>query len=458
MCAIGTEQHDFSIEEIEIYNTMAKQLAYLLDLEYLAIHDDLTGLYNFTFLLRNFDRIQTHDFTLLYFDLDRFKYINDTYSHATGDLILQKVAERLSKLKQGSEISARFNGDEFVVLIPTIDCEEINQTAEKLLNLIAEPFLIQDHEFHLTASIGISLFPQDGNTMEELIKHADIAMYRAKDYGKNNYQYFTYDMNETIHRTTVIGQRLPKAIENKEFVIHYQPQYHFNTKKMIGIEALIRWDQGRGGFVSPGDFIPVAEETGLIIPIGHWVLEQACKDLKEIHQSGFNSIRVAVNVSAKQFLSPYFIHKVQEALDISNLDPKFLELEITENVALENIERTLFHVRVLQKMGVSIAIDDFGTGYSSLSYLKRFPFNKVKLDRSFIQEIIDNTREQSIVKSIIGMSHGLGMSVVAEGVESKEQGLLLEKLGCNYGQGFYLGRPMPLEKLKKEIESQKVSS
>ncbi len=424
-------------------------------LNYMAFHDTLTGLPNRSLF---YDRINhglaraqrsSNKVVLMLLDLDRFKNINDSLGHDAGDLLLKAVSRRLHESIRGMDTIARLGGDEFVVVLEGInDVEDVTYIANKLLTTLARPINILGHEISTTVSIGISIFPQDGGNTEELLKHADIAMYKAKELGKNNYQFYTAGMNATAVNFLLLENDLRRAIEQDQLTLYYQPQIDLQSGKLMGVEALVRWRHPERGLVSPAHFISLAEETGLIVPLGEWVLREACRQQKAWIETGNFVGKVAVNLSARQFRQQKFAERIADILTEAQLPAKYLELEITETSAMEHAGETINMMNLLNQMGLSLAIDDFGTGYSSLAYLKRFPIQKLKIDRSFISDIYTDQNDAAIAKSIIGLAHNMMLNVVAEGVENENQAEWLRCQGCDQAQGFLFAKPMSAQQLE----------
>lgn len=419
-------------------------------LDYLAHHDTLTGLPN---RLLFHDRLH-HAITkarrtqntvaLLFLDLDRFKNINDSLGHESGDRLLQQVAERLTDIMRESDTLARLGGDEFVIALEqNTASHEIITVAQKILETLSTAYHINKQELYITVSIGISLFPANGLTAETLMKNADVAMYRAKDKGRNTFQFFTEDMNKRAKESLFLENNLRKAIDNQELVLYYQPQVEIISGKITGMEALVRWHHPKLGIIPPSKFIPMAEETGLIIPLGKWVLNAACQQTLKWQQVGCYPGKVAVNISPRQLRQSDLAKTVAQALADSGLDAKWLELEITENVLVDDLTPTIAVMEELNAMGVSLAIDDFGTGYSSLNYLHRFPLSKLKIDQSFVQSIGEPMGKYAIVEAIIALARALDLEVIAEGIENRAHIAFLLNHGCRYGQGFYFSKPLP---------------
>ena len=380
---------------------------------------------------------------VLVIDLDRFKNVNDTLGHEVGDRVLQAVADRLKAGVREVDTVSRLGGDEFAVLVENVTETRIVATiAGKLLKEIAEVLMLGGHEYQITASIGISAYPADGSDATTLLKNADIAMYRAKEQGKNNVQFYAAEMNAHSMARLSLETGLRHALDRGEFLLHYQPKVDIASGRIVGMEALVRWMRPQLGMVSPAEFIPLAEETGLIVPIGAWVLRAACERNSAWQRLGMAPLRVAVNLSARQFVQANLVSEVARVLDASRLAPASLELEITESMVMDNPERAIQTLRQLKSMGIALAIDDFGTGYSSLGYLKRFPIDNIKIDRSFIKDIPRNADDATITRTIIDMTHNLRLRVVAEGVETAAQLDFLRRHGCDEMQGYYFSRPL----------------
>lgn len=389
---------------------------------------------------------------VLFLDLDRFKNINDTLGHSIGDLLLQSVAERLKGCIRKSDTVARLGGDEFIAVIPDLhEGAHAAKVAQKILDSLSTHFMIRDIELHTTVSIGISLFPDDGTANDELIANADVAMYRAKENGKNNYQFFATTMNSRSYERLTMENKLRRALERQEFVLYYQPQVDMETGRIIGAEALVRWQHPEMGLVPPGMFIPIAEESGLIVPIGEWVLREACRQNMAWQQEGLPPITVAVNLSAVQFHQKNLAQMVSDVLALTGLEPCWLELEITESGIMQNSAAAVITLCSLKQMGLKLSIDDFGTGYSSLSYLKKFPLNKLKIDQSFVRDITTNQDDAAIVGAIIGMAKSLKLRVIAEGVETREQLNFLCLNDCFEMQGYYFSKPVPAAEFERVV-------
>lgn len=360
--------------------------------------------------------------------------------------MLKGVAQRLRSCLREGDTVARLGGDEFMVVLPAIaHAEDAARVGQRILDALSVPFNFEGHELHIGVSIGIALYPNDGKSAEALLKNADIAMYRAKEQGRNNYQFYTPALNDMAFERLTLENSLRRALERREFVVHYQPQVSLNTGQIVGMEALVRWRHPELGLVAPMKFIPVAEETGLIVPIGEWVLQMACAQNKAWQEAGFPPLRVTVNLSARFFRRKDLMETVARILKETGLDPDYLELELTEGTTMENAEATIRTLHELKEMGVHLSIDDFGTGYSSLSYLKRFPLATLKIDRLFVQDITTSSDGAVITLAIIAMAHSLGLKVIAEGVETEEQLAFLRAHRCDEMQGYLFSRPIPAE-------------
>ena len=419
-------------------------------IEHLEHHDSLTNLVNRFSLMERLSqalelakRSDSH-LAVLFINLDRFKNINDLLGHHIADSLLLNVAKRLLGAVRSADIVARLGGDEFVVVLSQTESEmTAAHIVEKIHLALSQIYLLDGHDLHITSSIGISVFPHDGETAEELIKNSDFAMSHAKSKGRDNFQFFKQEMNSTVRDRLLLESDLRKAIEREEFLLHYQPQIDMATGRVVGVEALVRWQHPKRGIVPPDMFIPIAEETGLILPIGEWILRTACWQLVDWMSEGLPPFRMAVNLSARQFKQENLPDMVAEIIAEIGIDPHLLELEITESAAMDNIDTTILHLHRLREMGVELAIDDFGTGYSSLSYLKRFPANRLKIDRSFVLGIETDSDDAAIAAATIALAHKLGKEVVAEGVETEAQLIFLRDQHCDIIQGYYFSRPMP---------------
>ncbi len=420
-------------------------------LAYQAHHDALTGLPNrllFQERLRH-EIIQARrtgaSLALLYVDLDRFKLINDTLGHASGDALLRQVARRLKSCLRESDTLARISGDEFTITATGLkDPQNASRVAETVLKALRDPFQADNQELYVTASVGISIYPQDAIDAETLQRNADSAMYRAKNRGKNRFEYFMAEMSASRRQRLELETCLRRALERREFCVHYQPQFDLQTGRMVGQEALLRWTHPKLGSIPPDQFIPIAEENELIVPIGTWVLQEACRQTAAWQRAGYPLKGMAVNVSAVQFTRPDFVRTIADVLEQSGLEPQFLELELTESVVIRDVRESAGKMEQLRALGVKISVDDFGAGYSSLSYLQRLPIDILKLDRSFVEEFKTGIGgSSSLVQGIVSLAHGLGIRVTAEGIETQQQLDLVHHSGCDKVQGFLLGRPCP---------------
>lgn len=425
---------------------------------HLAYHDPLTDLPNrqrFADQLEHSTdvaRRRGQPLALLFLDLDRFKLINDSLGHGAGDLLLQSVAQRLIACVRKGDVVGRLGGDEFTLIVEGVaSAQEAALIAQKVLVVLAEPFMLDSREVFVTASIGIALYPFDGADHGTLLKNADVAMYRAKEHGRNNYQFYTAEMSARAMERLALENDLRRALERNEFLLHYQPQVHLASGDIIGLEALIRWHHPELGLVPPADFISPAEETGLIVPIGEWVLFSACQQARAWQDAGHREVRVAVNLSGRQLKQRDLVDTVRGVLSDTGLEPKWLELELTESSIMQNDKLTRSTLWELHDMGVRLSIDDFGTGYSSLSYLKRFPIDTLKIDRSFVRDITTDPDDAAIATAIIAMAHNLKLEVVAEGVETAEQRQFLQDRGCDSIQGYLISRPVPAAVLDRVL-------
>ncbi|MBZ0157635.1 MAG: EAL domain-containing protein [Alphaproteobacteria bacterium] len=417
-----------------------------------AYHDLLTGLPNRTLFM---DRLALEvpqaqrtrkRIAVLFLDLDRFKNINDSLGHTIGDHLLQNVADRLKGHMRETDTLARVGGDEFTVLLPLINqVEDAAKIADKIIGIFKTPFITDGHELHITSSIGISIYPEDGTQAETLLKNADIAMYHAKDQGRNNFQFYNPALNIRTLERIQLENRLRQTVEHGELVVHYQPQVSIKTRKMVGAEALVRWRHPEHGLLNPLQFIPVAEEAGIIVSIDQWVLRTACAQLKKWLKAGYPPLYITTNLSARQFQQPNLADTVMCILDETGLPPQSLGIEITETLAMQDTELTARNLKELSAWGVRFSIDDFGTGYSSLSYLKKLPLHKLKIDKSFIMDLTEDPDYQSIVTAVIAMAHSLKLEVTAEGVETEEQVAFLKANGCDEIQGYFFSKPVPAD-------------
>jgi diguanylate cyclase (GGDEF)-like protein len=431
-----------------------------VQLEHLVHHDVLTDLPNRTLLQDRLGqaielaRRQDRQLAVMFMDLDQFKHINDSLGHAVGDQLLQSVAERLMGCVRHLDTISRQGGDEFVLLLPYIEhAEDAAFTAQKILVALAQPHRIDENTIHIGASIGISIYPDDGQDAETLIKCADSAMYHAKENGRNNYQFFEQGMNVRAVERQFIEGGLRRALELQEFVLHYQPKINLHNGAIVGVEALIRWRHPQRGLLSPVQFVPIAEDCGLILPIGRWVLREACRQARAWQDAGLPPITVAINTSAAEFRADDFLDNLRATLEASRLEPRFLELELTESVLMRDAEATGSVLHALADLGIKLAVDDFGTGYSSLSYLRRFPIDTLKIDQSFVSRMTHNPDDAAVVGAVISMAKSLRLRVIAEGVETAEQAAFLQTQHCDEGQGYLFGRPVAAAALASLLQT-----
>jgi diguanylate cyclase (GGDEF)-like protein/PAS domain S-box-containing protein len=423
----------------------------------LAYHDALTGLPNRALFEDRLSvalaqaRRHNQMLAVMFLDLDHFKTVNDTLGHSGGDKLLQSVAQELTLLVRDGDTVARVGGDEFTLLLPNITrMDDATNVAERVLEMLRQPRLLGGHEFQVGTSIGITVFPADGQDAERLLRNADTAMYRAKERGRDNYQLYTPAMNARIIERLALENDLRHALERQELFLLYQPLVEVASGRIVGAEALLRWQHPERGTVLPDEFIPFAEETGLILPIGDWVLETACLQNSRWQEDGHPPIRVTVNLSARQLQQEHLVATVSRVLSAAALEPRYLQLEITEGAVMTNVEHIIAMLYELRTMGVGIAVDDFGTGYSSLSYLKRFPIDAVKIDRSFVRDLATDPNDAAIVTTVIAMSRSLNLKVIAEGVETERQLEFLRDRGCDEFQGYLFGRPVPADQFERD--------
>jgi diguanylate cyclase (GGDEF)-like protein/PAS domain S-box-containing protein len=435
-----------------VFRDVSAARALTVRMSYLAQHDSLTDLPNrMLFSDRLTEAIAMaqryrRNLAVLYMDVDRFKHINDSLGHDVGDRLLQSIAVRLYACVRSSDTVSRQGGDEFVILLSEVThVEDAGVIAEKILNALKTPYRIDDHDLHLTVSIGIASYPEDGAEAEALMKNADLAMYHAKDNGRNNYQFFQAEMNVRAVERQSVENGLRKAMGRQEFVLYYQPKMNLLTNAIVGVEALIRWRHPQRGLVPPAQFIPVAEQCGLIVPIGRWVIREACRQARAWQDAGLMPVRVAINISAVELHDKDFVASVRSILTETGLEPRYVEFELTETFLLQDSNSTSLVLRALKDLGVGLALDDFGTGYSSLSYLNRYPIDTLKIDRAFVRDITTDSDDASIVSAVISMGKSLHMSVVAEGVETQEQLAFLKQQNCPEAQGFLLNQPVGAE-------------
>lgn len=462
------EADTFTVDEVRIAEELADNLAYGIaalradaarkhyaqQLERDAYHDVLTGLANRNLLS---DRLKQalasaqrcgRMVAVLLQDLDHFKVINDSLGHAAGDALLQAVAGRLRSSVREADTVARLGGDEFVIVIPDVTkAEDATAVARKVLEVLSQPFIIENQEMYISASIGISLYPRDGEHEEILLKNVDLAMYRAKHEGRSNFCFYTEEMNARNRERQAMESELHHALKRGEFLLHYQPKVDLRSGKVVGVEALIRWQHGERGLISPEKFIPLAEETGLILPIGAWAMKTACSQNRAWQDAGLPPISIAVNLSARQFRHHDLVGLVKQVLQETGLQAQYLELELTESVIMQEAEEAISTLLELKALGVQLSLDDFGTGYSSLNYLRRFPLDNLKIDRSFVKGIASNPHDTTIVKTVIALAHSFNLKVIAEGVETEEQLAFLHAHDCDEMQGYLFSKPLPPENL-----------
>jgi diguanylate cyclase (GGDEF)-like protein len=425
------------------------------EIRFLALNDVLTRLPNRTFLKQKIEekinKTPDLEFAFLFLYLDYFKNINDIYGHSKGDYIIQQVATRLQKALLKNDFIARVGGDEFVVLIENLD--NLKSQCQLLFNSLEEPFIINNEHNKIGVSIGIALYPKDGNTLEELFKNADTAMYVAKNSGKNRYCFYHPSMTDNIYLSTKFDSELKEAIKNEEFILHYQPQIDLQTNKLIGLEALVRWQKADGEMIGPDTFIKQSEENKMIIEIGEIVMKKAFMTLKELQKEKSFQGTMAINISAVQIDDIHFISQLEKRCKDANISPSFVELEITESYIMHHPEKSIEILDELHQKGFKISIDDFGTGYSSLSYLKKLPVDKLKIDRSFIKDLPQDSEDSAITKTIITLAKNLNLEVIAEGVETQAQELFLQENGCDSVQGYFYAKPMDKARLEEYFKS-----
>lgn len=428
---------------------------------FMATHDELTSLPNRNLLNDRLQHAIAHakrqksQMAVLFIDIDHFKYINDSLGHQIGDELLKVLASRLKDVLRQEDTVARFGGDEFVVVLPEINAlNSVKALADNLLEKIKKPFHIMEHELLITGSVGISIYPNDAVAADDLIQHADSAMYSAKEHGRNNSQFYTLQINEKITRRLTLEKALRKAVELKQFVLHYQPKVNLVSNKVTGVEALIRWQHPKLGLISPIEFIPLAEETGIILEIGEWVMLTACKQMSIWERDYPDLENISINVSARQFWQVDFMEKVSETLSKTEVTIDKIEFELTESVVMDDVDSAIITMEKLKQLGISLSIDDFGTGYSSLSYLQRFPVDILKIDRSFVSSLTSEESDSAIIRSILALADNFGLRVVAEGIEEAYQQEILTGLGCHYGQGYYFSRPVNADEITMQLAAQ----
>ena len=445
---------------VYLFSDMSERKAAQERIEFLAHHDPLTELPNRLLLRDRMEQAKAQALrlhsrvALMFLDLDRFKKINDSLGHPTGDALLKAVVERLKGCVRESDTISRQGGDEFIILLNEVrDSDAVARVADKIQQRMNRPFAIGGHTLITSFSIGVAIFPDDGEDFDILLQKADTAMYHAKEAGRNSHRFFTEQMNLQVVEHMNLETQLRQALENQEFVLHYQPQLDLQERTIIGVEALVRWNNPEKGLVPPAKFIPVAEESGLIVDIGAWVLREACRQARAWQDAGLPPFVVAVNLSAIQFKRLDLVNTVINALVLSDLDAQWLELELTESILLQDAEATLDTVHRLKALGLQLSVDDFGTGYSSLAYLKRFAVDKLKIDQSFVRDLVSDPDDAAIVRAIIQMAHSLKLRTIAEGVENKEVCNLLQLFRCDEVQGYWLARPMPADQLEAFVRA-----
>ncbi|WP_226666041.1 EAL domain-containing protein [Metabacillus litoralis] len=423
-------------------------------IEHMAYHDPLTGLLNRSALKKDLNAILDHSkkqcssVAVMYIDLDRFKMLNDILGHNSGDLLLIEVSKRLSQIVEPQYSTYRHGGDEFIIVLPCTERKEAEVVAEKLIQKFKEPFYLKEILYFISLSIGISMFPEDCEDDDSLITNADKALYVVKQRNRAQYLFYEKEMDKNKNELLAIETALRRAIENGELTLFYQPQIDLTSEKVVSFEALLRWNHYKLGSISPATFIPIAEESGLIIPIGEWVIEEVCKQIVYWIEKGYPETVIAINLSAKQFQQPHLIDMIESLFNTYKISPKQIEFEITEG-SLQNAEEALRMIKRLKSLGVTISVDDFGTGFSSLKYLKKFPIDTLKIDQSFIKDVLCDEKDEAIVTTILHLAEHLKLTVVAEGIETEEQLAFLKKLKCHKGQGYLISRPIPAEQITK---------
>lgn len=442
-----------------VFSDLTEQKGVEDELEKRAMTDSLTGVSNrFAYtermrVLLESSSTRSYQHAVLFLDLDRFKQINDTLGHAVGDYLLVEVVKRIQSLLKNKDILARYGGDEFVITLTNIHHpREAVHLAEMIIQLLEQPFAVEDQNLYVSTSIGISIYPHDGDDTEVLLTKADKAMYFAKQNGRGQFSFYFDELQTDSKRVLLLDNELRKAIENDSFELHYQPKVSVTTGAIVGVEALVRWHNEKLGFVSPGEFIPYAEETGLIIPISECIINRACQDYIKLKSQNIKNMPIALNISSIHFHQSNFIESITQILERNNCPAHYFEIELTERTVMNSEKETIRKLVLLKQLGFKLSIDDFGTGYSSLSYLVQFPLNYLKIDRSFIQHICSLDDKQAVVDAIIQMAHRLHMKVIAEGVEQREQVQLLRKMGCDMIQGYYYSKPLPLDEFTEFLE------
>ncbi|WP_235107809.1 EAL domain-containing protein [Acaryochloris sp. 'Moss Beach'] len=461
------DNYHWSDQEEAILRTMATSVSAALErqdkdeiIHQQAFHDALTGLPNRVLFAERLDQALTEarrnqdNLAVMFMDLDRFKTINDTLGHSVGDELLKEVANRLQHCLRGGDTVARWGGDEFTLLLASIrTVADATRTAQRILDAFQEVVKIDHHEIYINASIGIACFPDDGQEAEVLLQNADVALYQCKEQGRGIFQVYDVDMNSEATELFALQNDLRHALERQEFMLYYQPQINLQSGEITGLEALIRWQHPEQGLISPATFIPLAEESDLIVQIGKWVLEVACKQVVEWRQITGMPLTISVNLSARQFYDPTLVETISQVLWKTRLDPKYLELEITETIAIKNISLAQEVLKQLQGMGIKIAMDDFGTGFSSLNYLTQLPLDTLKIDQSFIKRLTSDAKELEVINAVLSLGRGLHLSVVAEGVDTPEQLELLKALKCETVQGFLISPPLPVLEATSKLQA-----
>lgn len=442
---------EMKYEELKASEAKNRKLAYFDYLTELPNRRAFTDMLESTLLTLSSEET----IAIMYIDLDDFKNINDSLGHSYGDELIIDVSHRLLEVTDENDFLARFGGDEFIILTQNLNDGDYDAKIKRIQKVFSFPFALAMKEFFITVSIGVIYAPKDGNTTQNIIKNVDAAMYAAKEMGKNTYCYYDDKINERLLEKIELQSEIRRAIENDEFIVYYQALIDLSTDKIVGYEALIRWMHPTKGLISPGEFIPIAEETGLIIPIGRWVLLEACKQLKEWEDMGYGDLIMSINLSARQFKDMDIIQMVHEIVEETKVNPKHIELEITETIALSDLDYSVETIKKLKEIGIQFSLDDFGTGYSSMSYLKVLPVKNLKIDKSFLDTAMDNMRDQKIISAIISLAQILKLEVIAEGVEYLDQALFLKDVDCNKAQGYLYSRPVPKEEAIILMENHK---
>jgi diguanylate cyclase (GGDEF)-like protein/PAS domain S-box-containing protein len=460
---ITDESHEKTTHFVSVINDVSERIHYQHAIEHQATHDNLTGLANRTLLHDRiaqsiaFARRSNRSVAVMLLDLDHFKHVNDAFGHSAGDDLLKEVANRLRACVRESDTVARLGGDEFVIVLADLTvADDVDGIAQKITEAMAAPVHIGQREAYVGASIGISLYPRDGEHGETLLRNADIAMYRVKEHGRNSVRRFSPEMaSMAVERIDMEGA-LRRAIERKELLLHYQPKIELATRRIVGAEALVRWQHPQIGLVHPNEFIPLAEETGLVVPLGAWVMHEAMRQQAAWRRAGLPPLKVAINLSARQFRLENLPDLVAATLEETGADANAFVFELTESMVMQDAERALGAMYSIRKLGIALSLDDFGTGYSSLSYLRRFPIDEVKIDRSFVRDVHSNADDAAIAAAVVALARTLGLKVVAEGVEMEDQVLVLERLNCDQVQGYFFGRPLAVEEFEERVRMEAV--